>query len=138
LWKVSAKGGRPVAITRNGGLAAVESPDGRWLYYAKYEAGGVWKSTIAGDQETPVLAEPVGPSWFDWVMAGSGIYYLSPTPSHQISLKYFDFAGRSTTSILTLDKPIGWGLALSPDSKSLLYVESEYEQSDIMLVKNFR
>ena len=35
VWKVPAAGGQAVRITRRGGFAAFESPDGKSLYYAK-------------------------------------------------------------------------------------------------------
>jgi hypothetical protein len=34
--------------------------------------------------------------------------------------------------------PTGWGLSLAPDGKSLVFVETEFAESNIMLVKNFR
>ncbi len=35
LWKMPAEGGTPVQITKHGGVNAMESADGRTLYYAK-------------------------------------------------------------------------------------------------------
>jgi Tol biopolymer transport system component/DNA-binding winged helix-turn-helix (wHTH) protein len=138
LWKVPAKGGRPVRITEHGGLAAAESADGRYIYYSKVEASGVWRASFSGESETRVLDQPNGTAWYDWVLSKTGIYYLSDSANNTIVLNFFDFAGKASSTILTLDKPIGWGIALSPDSRSLLFVESEYEDSSIMLVKNFR
>ena len=138
LWKVPAKGGKPVRITEHGGLAAAESADGRYIYYSKVEASGVWRASLSGESETRVLDEPNGTAWYDWVLSKNGIYYLSGNANNTVDLKFFDFAGKASSTILNLDKPIGWGIALSPDSRSLLFVESEYEDSSIMLVKNFR
>jgi hypothetical protein len=42
------------------------------------------------------------------------------------------------TPIWTFDKEPGWGLAVSPDEKSIVYVQNEFAESNIMLVKNFR
>lgn len=55
-------------------------------------------------------------------------------------IDFFDFATRSITPILALEKPISpfGGLALSPDSKSLLFGQNEVDESYIMLVQNFR
>ena len=53
-------------------------------------------------------------------------------------MKFFDFATDKKISISTSDKPLGMGLALSPDSRSILYVQNELAESSIMLVKNFR
>ena len=54
------------------------------------------------------------------------------------ALIFFDFATGKTTTIVTSDKQPGIGLAVSADGKSILYAEIELEDSNIMLVKNFR
>jgi Tol biopolymer transport system component/DNA-binding winged helix-turn-helix (wHTH) protein len=138
LWKVPFKGGPPVQITKTGGIGAVESADGGSLYYSKYEMEGVWRMPLKGGQETRVLDEPSGRDWFDWTLSGKGIYFLKHAELPPATVEFFDFATHKTTRIATLDKPIGWGLALAPDDASLLYVEAEFEESNIMLVKNFR
>ena len=154
LWKVPWKGGSPIQITRTGGLAAVESADGRFLYYSKYEAGGVWKIPLNGGQESRVLDRPSGRAWYNWGLAQNGIYFLNPgdlssgrwadggflnhTGPPKTTVDFFEFASHKTTHITTLDKPTGWGLAVAPDGRSLLYVETEFEESNIMLLKNFR
>jgi Tol biopolymer transport system component len=137
LWKVPFAGGAPVQITKTGGIAAVESADGS-LYYSKYEKGGIWKMPLNGGQESRVLDQPSGNEWFNWALAGKGIYFLNHAELPPTTVNFFDFATHRTVHIATLDKPTGWGLALAPDGKSLLYVEAEFEESNIMLVKNFR
>jgi Tol biopolymer transport system component len=137
LWKVPSKGGAPVQITRTGGLSAVESTDGRWLYYSKYESGGVWRMPLDGGQESRVLDQPSGRSWYNWALAKNGIYFLN-TRSSNTTIDFFEFANHRITHIYTLNKPTGWGLAVAPDGNSIIYVEAEFEESNIMLVKNFR
>jgi len=36
-----------------------------------------------------------------------------------------------------MDKPPSVGLAVAPDGRSILYVQNEFSESNIMLVKNF-
>ena len=36
-WKVQLRGGSPIQVTRHGGVFAIESTDGRDLYYAKFD-----------------------------------------------------------------------------------------------------
>jgi hypothetical protein len=40
--------------------------------------------------------------------------------------------------VYTLTKAWGWGLAVAPDSQSLLFVQNEFEQASIVVMKNFR
>jgi Tol biopolymer transport system component/DNA-binding winged helix-turn-helix (wHTH) protein len=137
IWKVSPASGRPLQITKAGGIAATESRDGRFLYYSKYEADGVWRMPLAGGPEVRVLDQPAGTEWFNWGLADKGIYFLNTASTPRTTVEFFEFATRKTTAIASFDKPWGWGFAVSPDNQSLLYVQSEFEESNIMVVKNF-
>ena len=55
IWRMSSAGGEPVQVTRNGGTAALESPDGKTLYYTKNNGpDGIWKMPLEGGQEVQV------------------------------------------------------------------------------------
>jgi len=138
LWKVPFKGGSPVKVTRNGGVYAIESDDGRFLYYSKFEQPGIWKMPLNGGEETRVLDQPG--AWFNWALARTGIYLLNESAEPNGRIEFFDFATRETTPLFRLQKPVlgPGGLALSPDGSSLLYGQNEFLDSYIMLVKNFR
>ena len=135
LWKVPFKGGSPVQVTRNRGVYAIESDDGRFLYYAKMQPPGIWKMPLNGGDETRVVDKPA--TWFNWALAGRGIYFID---DEKPKIEFFEFATRQTTPIFSLDKPVigVGGLALSPDGRSLLYGQNASLESYIMLVKNFR
>lgn len=67
-----------------------------------------------------------------------GIYILDPGTS---SIELFSFATRQRTLVARLQKrPRQWtpGLAVSPDQGSILVVQEDPTESDIMLVENFR
>jgi Tol biopolymer transport system component len=138
LWKVPRDGGAPVEITREGGIAAVESVDGNYLYYSKYETSGIWRLPLKGGPEVRVPDKPDGINWFNWSLVRNGIYLLNTAEKAKASVDFFDFASGRVRHVFTLDKPWGWGLAVSPDEHSVLFVQSEFEESNIMIVKNFR
>jgi hypothetical protein len=92
---------------------------------------------LDGGQESRVLDQPSGRSWYNWALAKNGIYFLN-TRSSNTTIDFFEFANHRITHIYTLNKPTGWGLAVAPDGNSIIYVEAEFEESNIMLVKNFR
>jgi hypothetical protein len=49
VWKIPANGGGQVQVTRKGGFAPLESPDGKFLYYTKaLSATSVWKVPVGG------------------------------------------------------------------------------------------
>ena len=140
LWKVPFKGGPPVQVTRNGGVYAIESNDGRFLYYAKYEQPGIWKMPSNGGEETRVLDQPETPKWFNWGLSRNGIYFLNLKDPPNGRIEFFDFATREKIPIFVLEKlaPVFGGLALSRDGRSLLYGQNEFAEFSIMLVQNFR
>ena len=137
LWKVPAGGGTPVQVTRNGGIFALESSDRQTLYYLKYETSEIWKMPIAGGEESRVL-EGFGRIYFrNWVVAPKGIYFISFKTRPQGTIEFFEFTTRKLFTIWSLEKAANWGLALSPDGRSLIYVQKDFSESNIMLVKNF-
>jgi hypothetical protein len=79
-------------------------------------------------------------SWYDWDVADTGIYFLNQKFPPNGRIEFYDFANDQSTPIFALDKPapVYGGLALSPDGKSILFGQSELNESYIMLMKNFR
>ena len=142
LWKVPIQGGSPVQITKNGGVFAIESEDGRFLYFVKFDGPGIWKMPLGGGKEERVLVRAGGHEWFNWALTRTGIYFRDADKSKKNDtvgvLKFFDFATRKTTTVTATDQPGGVGLAVSPDGKSILYDDKGDAESSIMLVKNFR
>lgn len=141
VWKMRLPGGAPVKLTPNGGISPVESADGRYLYYAKYEKGGIWRLSLAGGEqpeETEIIPDLSGGSWPDWSLGSDGIYYLKPDKFSGGSINFYEFASGKTIPLWHLDRSYCWGLSLSQDAKSLVYVQNEFSESNIMLVKNFR
>ena len=56
VWKQPAQGGIAVQVTkRNGAEEALESLDGKFVYYASLDAPGIWKVPAGGGEETRVL-----------------------------------------------------------------------------------
>jgi len=95
LWKTQLSGGSPVQVTKNGGVFAAESTDGRFLYYSKYESPGVWRMPLNGGEEIRVLDQPAGEDWWNWGLTRSGIYFFDQ-PNHTTNrgVKFFDFKTR--------------------------------------------
>ncbi len=138
VWKMPVQGGSPTRITNNGGISPVESPDGQFLYYSKYEQGGVWRMPLKDGQETEILRDVEGGSWPNWGVTADGIYFLKFGKFPLVTIDFFEFATGKTVSIWTLEREPGWGLSPSHDGKSIVYIQSEFSESNIMLVKNFR
>jgi Tol biopolymer transport system component len=138
LWKTQLNGGSPIQVTRNGGVFAAESADGKFLYYSKFEKNGLWRMPLTGGEEVQVLDQPPGDAWWNWTLTPQGIYFLEESNRATRGLNFFEFATHKTISIAAINNR-SFGLSASPDGKSLLYAhyEPETEESSIMLVKNF-
>jgi Tol biopolymer transport system component len=97
IWKVPAGGGTARQITRNEGFEAVESRDGRAVYYIKRGEEGVWTTPVTGGDEKLVINQGEEGKW---AVGARGIYLLSKAPV--CAVDYFDLAKRSLSRVTTL------------------------------------
>lgn len=127
-------------VTRHGGFAALESPDGKFLYYAKgLTVPGLWRIPTDGGEESEIISSLEAGYWGYWAVVENGIYYLDMKTKPGID--FFDFTTNRTTRVFDLEnRPASGepGLAVSPDRKSILYTQLDALNSDIILVENFR
>ncbi len=141
VWKVLAREGTAVQITNNGGASSRESRDGQNLYYTKGDQPGIWRLPLSGGQETPVIEEFPDYLTGYWDLVDEGIYFADDKTSPYPTVRFFDFATRQRTPVAMLAGPVvPWagGLTVSPDRRSIVYTQSTYTRSEIMLVENFR
>src|SRR6266478_3189927 len=140
VWKMPSTGGPAVQVTHQGGFAAFESPDGRFLYYAKgLTVPGLWRIPTSGGEEIEVIGSLEAGYWGYWAVVEKGIYYLDRTAKPGIN--FFDLATHRVTRVFDLENGPAWGapgLAISPDKKTILYTQLDSLNSDIILVDNFQ
>ena len=133
-----AAGGAPVQITWQGGAAAVESGDG-FLYYAKDPGSpsSIWRVPVNGGAEVHVVD---GLSYsINFAVGERGLYFVAVGDTgDKPSVDFFDFATGKRSTLVRLDKPFWFGMALSPDGKSLLFSLVNSAGSNLMLVETFR
>jgi Tol biopolymer transport system component len=92
LWKVPFQGGTPVRVTRNGGVYATESADGRFLYYSRFEQPGIWRMPLTGGEDQRIVDQPPGYQWSNWALSPHGLYVAFPDGLEKTKLEFFDFA----------------------------------------------
>jgi hypothetical protein len=76
-----------------------------------------------------------------WALTSRGIYFIDAKTTPHSALIFFNFSTGTTTKIRTIDKELQLvypSLNVSSDGRSLLYVQVDSLESDIMLVENFR
>ena len=145
VWKVPSAGGQAVQVTKQGGREAFESPDGKFVYYAKSSgylwspySWSIWRVPVAGGEETRILDQ--GPQGY-WAVSAQGICFLNPRAAPQRAIQFFSFATGRVKQIAVIEGEPQWvtpGLAVSPDGKWILYMQDDHKNDDIMLVENFR
>ena len=128
-------------VTQHGGVAASESSDGKFIYYAKFSDPGIWRMPVEGGEESLVLDQLEPGFWGNWAMLDQGIYFVSLDAKRNPTIKFFNIATGRVTQVAAPKKlpyPGNPGLAVSPDGRWLLYAQVDQAISDIMLVENFR
>ena len=153
VWKTPASGGPPQQVTRGGGVAAFESPDGGVLYYAKGRNQlGLWKKTLPDGEELPMLPEYALAYFANWQVARPGVYFIdtgNEIGSRSLLVKLWPFGGGPPRVVTTIDES-AWkysgdiavgvsryhSLAVSPNLKHLLITQLDQTQSNIMIAES--
>jgi serine/threonine protein kinase len=136
VWKVPAVGGDAIQVTRNGGGTALESPDGKSLYYTKGDfSGGLWKMVVGGGEERQVLPFV---AWRAFSLIHEGIYFIAgPGAVGKSSIQFLSFATGKVKTVALTSGLLVEGLAVSPDGRSILFSQIDQSVSDLMLVEHF-
>ena len=138
VWKMPANGGEAVQVTKDGGYAPLESPDGKFLYYTKaLVSTSLWKIPIEGGDASKVLE---GLDYYQNVaIVDSGVYFV-PTQKTTggPSIQFLRFATNNISNIATLETSSIWGLTVSPGAEWILYSYEQQSGSELMLAENFR
>ena len=137
---MAAKDGPATQVTRNGGFFASESPDGKYLYYAKGpEVPGVWRVPLSGGSEEKVLDFPPPGFWGYWAVGANGIYYVDePAPRARIRFRDFRTRRDSVVKVMSHAAWIGSsGMSLSPDGSAMMFAQLDEFTSDLMLAEDF-
>jgi len=138
VWKIPTSGGTPVQVTHHGGHAPIEAVDGKTLYYAKnaQPEPEVWQIPAGGGEETVVPLVRPG-TWASWQVVNEGILFVGPCLGHQAVISYYEFAKNRTTILTVLDRTPFW-LGATPDGQTLAFDRPGQEETQAMLVENFR
>jgi Tol biopolymer transport system component len=138
IAKRSFKGGEAVQITRKGGDHPEESPDGKFIYYSKGwpNSMSVWRVPVGGGEEVKVLdsVHVLG----QWMVGQRGIYFFSvPDKQGYSNICIYDFATGKVKKLQTIDRDLGYSIAVSPDEQTIIYPQIDQAGSHLMLVEDF-
>jgi hypothetical protein len=124
-------------ITRAGGHAAVELPEGRGLIYQKARSGAtegdLWLLPAGDRQERRLPARaPIGA----FAVVTDGIYFIRWVEG-QSELWFYRFDPGTVVRSETIEGRVE-DLEFSPDRTTILFTRIAREQGDLMLVDGFR
>ncbi len=136
IWKTPLAGGREIQVTRFGGAAALESPDGKYIYYVK-EPGpsGLFRMPVSGGEENQVLPNNESLIWTSFDVTLKGVYFVAGDSK---TIHFLDSATGRISTLANLDKPAAGGIGVSPDDTSIIFGQNDQNTMDLMLVENFR
>lgn len=135
IWRMPAQGGPASQITRNGGTIAFDSVDGRYIFYSKFNAPGLWMLALGAGEESCVL--PSLYTYDSFAVTKAGIYFARRVQDNQASISFMSLPNRLTREVARINAEVDSSLSVSPDGKSLLYVQADQSGSDLVLVENF-
>ena len=139
VWKVPAGGGAAIQVTKQGGHAALESADGKTLYYAKtgYANPEIWQVPVDGGAEKLISPNLQTFTWASWGVTDQGIIFAGPSGTRGPVLRLFEPTTHKVTNLGELNTVPFW-LGVSRDGKTAVFDQPGWQQSQIMLVENFR
>jgi Tol biopolymer transport system component len=153
IWKTPVEGGRAVQVTRHGGFQAVESDDGRFVYYTREGRGfytteergrGIWRVPANGGPETSFSDKPYQDFW---TLAGGGLYYLDVkgrmpylfTIPGLVPVRRIDLATNRTTTVASVEASFPGGVSLldvTRDGKQMAWVGWRERSTELILIRN--
>lgn len=133
VWKAPAEGGPAVQVTQGGGFHALESFDGRTLYYAKSVLEtSIWQVPVQGGEES-MLIDSLS-DWANFGLSHDGIFFTPVSDETRTEIRFFDFAAGESRLIETIDTPFNGGLDSSADGKTVVFSKPERAESDLILM----
>jgi Tol biopolymer transport system component len=141
VWRIPATGGDAQQVTHNEGMAPLDSPDGKTLFFIRLVENqrAVFAMPVAGGPEDKIL-DAIN----DWqyAPAETGIYYVPASQQGQqpgeYSVRFLDYAtGKSRTVGTIHAEYFGNGLSVSPDGKVLVNGVASVG-ADLMMIDSFR
>ena len=138
IWRMHADGSATTQITTRGGQTAQESPDRRFLYYAKHGSPTtIWRVPLGGGDDVPLVDGLSYPNNF--VVGDRGIYFLAVADSpSKTSIDFFEFSTGRRMTLAKIGKPWWSGIALSADQRWLVFATIDRDGSELMLVDRIR
>ena len=134
LYKMAVSGGPAALVVPRMVVRATESADGRWLYFAEWIPGTLYRMPLAGGEITQVIDGLTDPAGYE--LAGRGIYYWAGSRSAP-ELHYMDTESRKIQLLFRPPIPAVPNLTISPDGHWLCFPLVERNSQELMMIEKW-
>ncbi len=138
IWNVDAASGRVRQVTTDGGYAAIESPDGRWLYVARLDRPGLWRQPAGGGDETLIADRILAEQWPNWGLFDRGVYFVTWPDDGDPCVAVLEDGDPSPRLLGRLPDFAWTGIAVTPDGGRIIYAHADRRASNIGAVQAAR
>ena len=150
IWRVPSGGGDAVQITRGGGLEAIASPDGKYIYYVKDSpdkdspgGGGLWRvstAAAAAERSDEMQITELAREGFQniWALTPKGIFFIARSEKSPVVIKFYDFFNNRVSAFGQIENfaaSKNAGMTISPDTKDILFAQFDQNASNIMVAE---
>lgn len=133
IWTVSPEGGDAARVTKEGAIAAIESPDGVTLYLVRPDRNGIWSRPVDGGEMHCVVPGFRASDFQGWTVTATGIVSVR-TAGSWATLVLHDPRGREIGEIAEIPRYPSTRFSVSPDGQSVLFVRSEQLDIDLRML----
>jgi Tol biopolymer transport system component/DNA-binding winged helix-turn-helix (wHTH) protein len=133
IWQVRPDRSDAAQVTTDGGIAAIESPDGKTLHLVRPDWNGIWSRPLAGGALVCTIPELQAGHFQSWAVTAEGIYFVRLEGATTMVLLH-DSRDNSTREIAAFPSYPTPRFSISPDGKSLLFVRSDHLDIDLMML----
>lgn len=111
-----------------------ESADGKYVYFRQWRS--VWRVPSNGGTEEEFFQPERDMIWSPVQPFADGAYLMARDHDKRM-LVFYDFAARKSTPVFTA-KPGDGDFSVSPDRKSVLHSRVDQNETNLMLIENFK
>jgi len=136
-WRMPVAGGAAQQVTTEGGYAALESPDGQWLYLSRFDRKGLWRRPTSGGAEQVVSLDVAPEDWPNWGVTDSGAFFVT-RPDDEDPVLMVAENGAAPRMVTRLAEHAWSGVAMSRDGSHVLYAHADHRDSNIVGIQFVR
>jgi len=131
IWNVDRATGATRQVTADGGYAAIESADGKWLYVARLDRRGLWRRPRDGGPETLVAERVLAEQWPNWGLYDRGVYYVTWPDEGDPCVAVVENGAASPRVLSRLPEYAWSGIALTRDASRVIFAHGDRRASNI-------